>query len=294
PLIAWSVALFFVPNQTREWQVVYVLIGAALAIALGVEIVVLDGDIGRQNTFFKFYMQVWMMLSVASGVGLAWLLYAAWRWRPAVRSTWLFTAALLLSIAALFPIMSTQGKNAMRMAPEAPRTLNGNDYMMYAVYYEGSQPVPLKRDLAMIKWLQDNVQGTPTIVEAHQYPSEYKYNSRIAINTGLPTILGWRFHQQQQRTLDPLPSLVIQRQANVTALYNTLDIGTAWQLLRFYNVRYIIVGELERITYRESGLAKFEAMVAQGLLEVVYDQDGDKIYRVVEDAQYTPRAVGMH
>lgn len=59
-------------------------------------------------------------------------------------------------------------------------------------------------------------------------------------------------------------------------------------------MRYIIVGELERITYRESGLAKFEAMVAQGLLEVVYDQDGDKIYRVVEDAQYTPRAVGMH
>jgi hypothetical protein len=35
-------------------------------------------------------------------------------------------------------------------------------------------------------------------------------------------------------------------------------------------------------------------MVAQGLLEVVYDQDGDKIYRVVEGAQYTPRTVGMH
>jgi YYY domain-containing protein len=293
PLIAWSIALFFVPGQTREWQVIYVLIGAALAIALGVEIVVLDGDIGRQNTFFKFYMQVWLMLSVASGVGLAWLIYSAWRWRPSVRSTWLFTAALLLSIAALFPIMSTQGKNAMRMAPEAPRTLDGNDYMMYATYFEGSQAVPLSRDLAMIRWLQENVQGTPTIVEAHQYPSEYKYNSRIAINTGLPTILGWRFHQQQQRTLDPLPNFVIQRQANVTALYNTTDIGTAWQLLRFYNVRYIIVGELERITYRESGLAKFEAMVAQGLLEVVYDQDGDKIYRVIEGAEYTPRVVGM-
>ncbi|PJF35660.1 MAG: hypothetical protein CUN49_09445 [Candidatus Thermofonsia Clade 1 bacterium] len=293
PLIAWSVALFFVPNQTREWQVVYVLIGAALAIALGVEIVVLDGDIGRQNTFFKFYMQVWMLLSVASGIGLAWLLQSAWQWRTAVRSAWLFTAALLLSIAALFPIMATQGKNAMRMAPEAPRTLNGNDYMAYAVYYEGSQPVPLQRDLAMIEWLRDNVKGTPTIVEAHQYPSEYKYNSRIAINTGLPTILGWRFHQQQQRTLDPLPNFVIQRQANVTALYNTTDIGTAWQLLRFYKVRYIIVGELERITYRESGLAKFEAMVGLGLLEVVYDRDGDKIYRVIEEAQYTPRVVGM-
>lgn len=293
PLIAWSVALFFTPGQTREWQVLYVLIGAALAIALGVEIVVLDGDIGRQNTFFKFYMQVWLMLSVAGGVGLAWLIYSAWRWRSAVRSAWLFTAALLLSIAALFPIMSTQGKNAMRMAPEAPRTLDGNAYMAYATYFEGSQAVPLSRDLAMIRWLQENVQGTPTILEAHQYPSEYKYNSRIAINTGLPTVLGWRFHQQQQRTLDPLPNLVIQRQANVTALYNTTDIGTAWELLRFYKVRYIIVGELERITYRANGLAKFEAMVEQGLLEVVYEREGDKIYRVIEGAAYTPKVVGM-
>ncbi|MFQ3534306.1 MAG: DUF2298 domain-containing protein [Aggregatilineales bacterium] len=293
PLIAWAIGLFFVPGQTREWQVVHVLIGAALAIALGVEIVVLDGDIGRQNTFFKFYMQVWMMLSVAGGVGLAWLMASAPQWRPSLRSVWLFTAALLLGIAALFPIMATQGKNAMRMAPEAPRTLDGNTYMLYATYFEGSQAVPLGRDWAMIRWLQENVQGTPTILEAHQYPSEYKYNSRIAINTGLPTILGWRFHQQQQRTLDPLPNFVVQRQANVTALYNTTDIGTAWRLLRFYDVRYIIVGELERITYRESGLAKFEAMVEQGLLEVVYAQDGDKIYRVIEGAEYAPKVVGM-
>lgn len=293
PLLAWAAFLFLLPGQTREWRVVYVLIGVALGISLGVETVVLDGDIGRQNTFFKFYMQVWMLFSIATGVGLAWLIGSVWRWTPSARSSWLFVLAVLLGIGALFPVMSTQGRNAMRMAPEAPRTLDGLDYMNFAIYYEGSKPIPLKDDLAMIRWLQDNVKGSPVILEAHQFPSEYKYNARITINTGLPTVLGWRFHQQQQRTLDPLPNLVVQREGNVTAIYNTLDIGVAWRLLQHFNVEYIIIGELERVTYQADGLAKFDTMVDLKLLEKVYDQNGSKIYRVVPGAVYTPILVGM-
>jgi hypothetical protein len=56
PLIAWCGLLFLVPDQSRELRIVYALTALALAVSLGVEIVVLEGDIGRQNTFFKFYM----------------------------------------------------------------------------------------------------------------------------------------------------------------------------------------------------------------------------------------------
>ncbi|GAB4555822.1 MAG: hypothetical protein OHK0023_27490 [Anaerolineae bacterium] len=293
PLLMWAVALFFVPGQTREGQIVLVLIGLALGISLGVEIVVLDGDIGRQNTFFKFYMQVWMMLSVASGVILAWLIASLPRWGSSARTGWLFALSALLSVAALFPIMSTVGKNAMRMAPDAPRTLDGNAYMEYATYYYGSDAVPMKNDLAMIRWLQDNVQGTPVILEAHQYPSEYQYNSRIAISTGLPAVIGWRFHQQQQRTLDPLPNLVVQRAANARAMYESLDIEVVWDMLRYYKVRYIILGGLERVTYTAGGLEKFDTMVELGLLKVVFEQDEDRIYEVIPGAVYVPKVVGM-
>lgn len=293
PLIVWCAVLILLPDQPREWVVVLVMIGVGLAISLGVEVVVLDGDIGRQNTFFKFYMQVWMLFAVASGVGLAWLIAASRRWWGVTRVSWMVVLGMLLGTAAMFPVTATQGKNAMRMAPNAPRALDGDAYMEYATYYEGASAVPMANDLKIIHWLQDNVKGTPVILEAHQYPSEYKYNARFAINTGLPSLLGWRFHQQQQRTLDPLPNLVVQRAANVFALYNTTDINTAWRLIRHYEIGYIIVARLEQITYTAEGLAKFDEMVELGLLEVVYEENGDKIYRVDQDAVFKGKLVGV-
>ncbi len=39
-----------------------------------VEILVLVGDVGRMNTVFKFYLQVWTFFSISAAVGLGWLL----------------------------------------------------------------------------------------------------------------------------------------------------------------------------------------------------------------------------
>ncbi len=291
PLLAWCAILFFVPDQSREMRVLLALTGLALGVTFGVEIVVLGADIGRQNTFFKFYMQAWILFSIVAAVALAWLLQASERWRGWLRSPWLAMTALLLAIAALFPIMSTQGKIALRMAPQAPHVLDGNAYMDYATYYEGSKTIPLKGDLDIIHWLQDNVKGTPVILEAQQ--TEYKLGSRIAINTGLPTIVGWNFHQRQQRTIDPLPNMVFQRVANVAGLYNTPDIFTAWRMLKYFNVEYIIVGKLEQAIYEAPGLAKFEAMAGRGLLKAVYQNNGDTIYQVVHGATL-PDTVAMN
>ncbi len=290
PLLLWCGILFLVPDQSREMRIILALTGLALGVTFGVEVVVLGADIGRQNTFFKFYFQAWVLFSIVSGVALAWLLQISHNWRITVRVPWLVFVALLLAIAALFPIMATQGKLAMRMALDAPHTLDGDAYMDYATYYEGSFPIPLGNDLKIIHWLQDNVQGSPVILEG--YMSEYKLGARIAINTGLPTIIGWRFHQQQQRTIDPLPTLVIERTNNVTAMYDLPDIATCWKMMQFFNVQYIIVGGLERVVYTPEGLAKFDQMVQRGLLEVVYNQNGDKIYHVVPGAVYTDVQVG--
>ena len=42
------------------------LLGLALAIGIGVDLVRLNGDIGRMNTFFKLSLQVWVLLSVSA------------------------------------------------------------------------------------------------------------------------------------------------------------------------------------------------------------------------------------
>jgi len=47
-------------------KAVLFLIGTALLITIVVEVLVVSGDIGRQNTIFKFYMQAWILLAVSA------------------------------------------------------------------------------------------------------------------------------------------------------------------------------------------------------------------------------------
>jgi YYY domain-containing protein len=289
PLIAWAALLFFLPGQNPLLRAVYVLIMLALAISLGVEIVVLTGDIGRQNTVFKFYLQVWFMLSIVGGVTLAWMLRSSSRWSGVLRGLWHGGLAVLFTIALLYPILATQARFLDRFAKDqTPITLDGMDYMKYAIQGESGLWFPLRGDYDMIRWLQDNVDGTPVIMEAHTYPSEYHWDGRISIYTGLPTILGWRFHQLQQHTLPDMDMLVQTRENNVAAFYQMggmEGISAAMNLIHTYHIEYIVVGALERAFYDDisvdpvtnlqtaghaPGLQKFDEMVNMSLLEVAY------------------------
>ncbi len=284
PMMAWAAVLFFIPSQSREMRVVLAVTILALALTMAAEMVTLANDTGRQNTIFKLYMQVWLLFACAGGVTVAWLLRASERWGGTLRSAWLGFLTLLVVAAALFPIMATQGKIAMRMATNAPHTLDGLAYMDYAVYQHGDTPLPLKDDYAIIRWLQRNVTGSPVILEAQT--SEYLLGTRISVATGLPTVLGWRYHQSQQRSLEPMGNLIWNRLSNVAGMYNTPLINTAEAMLRFYNVEYIIVGGLERTLYDKEGLQKFVIMANLGDLEVVYKQpNGDTIYHVKPQAK---------
>jgi uncharacterized membrane protein len=121
-------------------------------------------------------------------------------------------------------------------------------------------------------------------MEGRSLASEYRWNGRISINTGLPSVLGWNFHERQQRTLDPLPNLVNQREQNVKYFYNTDSIVDSVRILRFYDVRYIIVSDMERAMTTPEGLAKFDQMVDQGLLTIAFQDGPAVIYDVNREA----------
>ena len=294
PLLVWITILFFRAGQSRMMQFVLALCGLALGLTLAVEYIVLDGDIGRQNTVFKFYIQVWLLFGVAGGAAFAWLASSLPRWRFFPRFAWTLLLGLLVFVAALYPFLATPGKAVFRMAPDMPITLDGMDYMQYASQYEGSPtviaatpglaPFSLANDYAIIRWLQENVEGSPVIMEGRS-EREYLWGSRFSVYTGLPSVVGWNWHQRQQRTFDPLPRLVEQRVANVNAFYITLDIPTAWNILKFYDVEYVIVSDMERAYYPQANLDKLETMVEQGLLDVVFEQGSAVIYRVNPDAE---------
>jgi YYY domain-containing protein len=281
PLILWIALLFFRPGQSRAMQYLLAIVGLALSLMLGVEVIVLSGDIGRMNTMFKFYMQVWLMFSVVGGVAFAVLWRSLDEWHGALRNAWVMVLVALVTLAALFPLMATRGRALDRFSLEVPTTLDGMAYMNYAVHGEQDEYIPLEGDYAMIRWMQENIVGLPTIIEAQSEANLYKWGSRISIYTGLPSVIGWDWHQTQQRGLFGMPGFVRQRGSNVNAFYNTRDIATAQRILDFYNVEYIVVGALERVYYPAENLAKLDEMVERGLLEIVYEAGEDRIYHVL-------------
>ncbi len=56
PLAAWALVLILRPGQPDSKRIALFLIGTGLLITLVVELVVVKGDNGRQNTVFKFYL----------------------------------------------------------------------------------------------------------------------------------------------------------------------------------------------------------------------------------------------
>ena len=135
--------------------------------------------------------------------------------------------------------------------------------------------IPLADDLAAIAWLRERIVGSPVILEAET--SGYRWGSRISVYTGLPTVLGWDWHETQQRP--GFGELVIQRRDDIAAMFAAdRSFESIAPLLDRYHVRLIYAGPLERAWYGDEGLAKFRDAAARGLLDVVYDADGVTIY----------------
>lgn len=274
--------------------------GAALGLAALVELVVVRGDVGRLNTVFKFGLHAWTLFALSSAIALPWL------WRSlahaiatarasgkteratqfaALRTIWSGAAILLLVAATVYPLTATPARIADRFAPDLPRTLDGSAFLASAITDEQGAQFPLAEDAAAIAWLQDNVAGTPVIVEAH-LPS-YRWAGRVATYTGLPTILGWEWHQIQQRTAVQANSVIAHRQAVVQQIYSSADAATALDLLDAYAVEYVIVGGVERAIYDPVGLAKFDKLAADGRLELVFNSGATSIYSVPQPGEPT-------
>ncbi len=286
PLTVLGLALLLRCEVSPERAFLPFMIALALALTMVVEVVVLKGDIGRMNTVFKFYLQVWVLLAVASAAGLAWIAQVLKSGPEDLRRLWWGVFAVLLAACLLYPVFATRAKVNDRFVREIGPTLDGMAYMSRAVYHDGGDSArgiapaayELRYDRDAIAWLRDHVEGSPVILEGHAV--EYRWGSRYAIYTGLPAVIGWSWHQRQQRSVYREPR-VEQRIADVRAIYDTTDINQAIDLLRKYNVRYIIVGQMERAYYNPQGLVKFDQMVG-GQLELVYENPGVKIYRMWE------------
>jgi uncharacterized membrane protein len=152
------------------------------------------------------------------------------------------------------------------------------EYMKTAHYSDFDKDMDLSQDYRAIRWMQDNIMGSPVIVEANV--PEYRWGTRFTIYTGLPGVVGWNWHQRQQRAVVN-SDWVQQRVDQVGEFYNTNDQQEVKDFLRLYGVKYIIVGQLERAEYSQKGIAKFDEWNGS-LWDEIYRDGETVIYKVRE------------
>ena len=138
----------------------------------------------------------------------------------------------------------------------------------------------LSQDYRAIRWMQENVKGSPVIVEAN-LRNLYRWGSRYSIYTGLPGVVGWEWHQQQQRA--SLPGNLGQRSHRRGDQFSTPP--PTWRLPRTScantTCEYIILGQQERGKYPGPGLEKFAGADGSSV-EVVYRDGETVIYEVLD------------
>lgn len=287
PFCLWTLALISRKEISHAERFVLFLIGTALIITLFVEIVYLLGDNGRQNIVFKFYMQAWLFFAVGSAYALTRLISEFNRWRLRTQNIFLVTLGLMGIAVLLFPVTAAADKATNRMDPGAAHSLDGMLYMRSSRYHYGCQRstpeaecVPVEIDLAedyrAIQWMQANLFGSPVIIEG--YAGLYTWSNRFTVYTGLPGVIGWDYHQSQQRGI-LANDIVGQRVRDVELFYQTIDPLTAYQILQEYGVTYVIVGQYEKALYFQAGLDKFAAWDG-ALWDTIYQDGQTAIYKV--------------
>jgi YYY domain-containing protein len=271
---------------------VLALIFTGLLLTFSVEFFYLRDSFGvRMNTVFKFYYQGWVMLGIAGGYGLWWLLGSGRKPLGRLSQGFFMAGALLLIAAGLvYPVMGYYSRaDSFRNTPD----LNGAS----AIARDNPD------DWAAIQWLRQNSGATgqgipPTILEAPG--SSYTYEGRISAFSGVPALLGWAVHESQWRG-----NYIEQgkREPDIQTIYTTRDGQLALQLLQKWDVRFVIVGNAE-VNYIDqkcqdpqlnlacnlsAALRKFETS-----LKPVFQQGSVTIYAVPESApQNHPNGVSF-
>jgi len=277
PLLILAGILILSDGSQPERGFIYLLVFLGLGILLGCEVVYLrdflqGGDYYRMNTIFKFYIQAWVLLSVAGAAVLPQLwLHLRWRrlWQGA------FLAFFLAS--TIYTVFGTQARVRDRFPGARPPlgTLDGLAYMTVGRYTwpDENNPIELRYDYEAIQWFLANIEGTPVVAEA-PLPYYREGGLKVASYTGLPTLVG--AHQNEQR----YGWMVAEREAEARSLYESTDLEETKALIEELDIRYIYVGQLERTVYPARSLAKFDALLGEGYLELAYENPRVRVYKV--------------
>jgi YYY domain-containing protein len=253
------------------------LLAAGAGLAVLPDLATVVNDIGRQNTVFKFGFTAWVLLALgASALAVDLTRLDPTRIDPA-RFRRVAQGGLAVVAAATLAFWPSAAPARLQARFEArPLGLDGRAWLHrgpVAVEAGGMPPVDVTADEPLVAWLRAHGRGGQSIVEA--VGPSYSWVGRVSVATGLPTVVGWGFHEQQQRR--GYAATVTARTAAVTALYTQPDATTALRVLAAYQPDYVVVGTVERVLGTPAALDGLGDLPG---LSVAFRHGRSVIYRV--------------
>ncbi len=203
--------------------------------------------IDRMNTIFKFYSAVWIVGGIGAVIAAS-LTYerlvavAARAWDDRILKAAWFVIPVCGLVAATGSVIFAGVIGSFSRVNGPRYTLDGMAYL------DKQNPSEAK----LMRWMRANITGTPVVLEA--WGISYGPYTRISMNTGLPTILGWEHHVKQRGLL---PQEVPRRRRLIESIYRGANMEETAQLLKQNKIEYVVIGDLERTTYGASLLDRW-------------------------------------
>lgn len=251
-----------VGDSNLRTGIIFALLLALVGFILtfGVEFLYIrDTFESRMNTVFKLYYQSWLLLAMAATFGV----YFIWQTsRGIARNVWLAAFGVMFASSLVYPVLAFPNRANYFNATETTPTLDGWRWVQ--------QSYP--DDYAAMEWARANIPRSAVILEAAG--SQYSFDNRVSVATGIPTVLGWGGHELQWRgNYDEAGP----RERDVEQIYKSRNLNETRDLLTKYHVDYVFVGSIERNKYQlnSSLVDKFAK-----LGEMVFEQGSMRIYRV--------------
>lgn len=198
-----------------------------------------SGEFKRANTMFKLTYQAFIMFGICFG-------YIFIRIPAYGRALWQKLVALVSLV--LFAL-------SLCYVGNATKAWYGNIFDKKG--YEGIDATAfMKKDFPTddkaTKWLNDNVTGTPIVLEANG--DSYTEYQRVSVITGLPTVLGWYTHERLWKsgpgiTDSMVTEILDERAEDILQIYTSEEEDLVRNLIQEYDISYIYVGWLELKKY---------------------------------------------
>lgn len=260
--------LLLIRFDDRRLRPVHFFSSLIFAILLATEHYVIKGDVGRLNTVFKFAFQLWLWLGLLM-TAILYIMWTSYRQRIQV-----IACIILMLLGFLYPIKAIPGRKAD--SETGNFTLDGYEFTHSLSFNQNGWKIRTWRDNELTRYMRANIDGFPVIAE--WYTVEYTWNSRVSVQTGLPSVVGWANHMRQQ--YEHLHPVIEERISDMLTFYTTDSIDEVRGIIRKYNIEYIVVGTLEHSITTPETLNLFYQMRNNGELSLVYDAPYTELFKV--------------